>query len=192
LLVFGPWVLFLLGPQYLHARPAFLMLVLFESIDALGLLNHTLIVGVRRVNHWSLVQVVRIAILVAVFPFFADSYGLMGVAIARGCAWVGAGAVAYWVVFRRLPVRPAVPVQYPLHLALTSVLAFICHLRGDTSGSWVSNVALFGGAVAAFAVCGGYRLSELKDLYARLRGRPPAEGPPVGTLGPMGGGPHGA
>jgi O-antigen/teichoic acid export membrane protein len=172
LFVFGPSILAFLGPQYTQALPAFFVLLLFESIDALGPLNHTLIIGVRSVNYWTLVQAVRLGIFALLFPFLVQPFGLVGVTVARGCAGITAGSVAYWIVWRRLPVRPALPVQYPLHFAMTLTLAAVACTRGDTSGFWVSNVALFCGAVGAFALCGGYRAIELKRLYAFLRQSP--------------------
>ena len=169
LLAFIRPVLGIFGREYLDAAPILILLLAFCSLDSLGPLNHTLIVGMSKMTPWTVVQVLRLAGFVVGSLALFGHLGMLGVVLARGVAWTLAGALAYWIVLRRLPLRPRVPWAYVWQLLLTMALAELSLLRIHTPDLW-SDFLSFGITFATFCLLGRYSLQEFTWLFSSILG----------------------
>jgi O-antigen/teichoic acid export membrane protein len=153
-----------LGEDYASAHASFVLLLLFVSLDSLGLLNHTFIVGLKKTGSWTAVQLLRFVAFVVLFHILAPGLGLLGVVLARGIAWGLAGTLAIAVTLYRLPIRLPIPRQYFLQLGLSAALGALVQLAPGVSSDWTWGVLLSAAALLAFFTLGGYRLSEVRQL----------------------------
>ncbi len=176
----GP-VLSIFGSQYAASRDALLLFLLFTSIDSLGPLNHNLLIGMKEVNTWVVIQFIRVSTFLSLFALWGDRYGLVGIVAARGLAWCLAGALAYWVVLRKMPTKLRIPRQFFLHVGISVTLVLLGYLRPETGWAWIWGIVLYLVALAAFLVFGGYKFSEFKQLRSLWRGEG-RTGPPEGQV----------
>ncbi len=158
-----------LGTRYASIYPSLLLLLCFVSLDSLGPVNHTLIVGLKKLKEWTVVQSVRLIGFFILFVVFAPSRGIPGVVLARGLAWILAGAVGYRIVLRHLPVKVRIPREYFLFVGLSFCLAAVCYWRRGLPSNLVLDAALFLTAFAVFLFAGRYSMSEFRNLGDSLR-----------------------
>ncbi len=170
LIAFASPLLHFLGQRYASSHSVFLLLLLFATLDCLGPLNHTYIVGMKKLNSWSVVQTTRLVGFVVLFTLLAGRYGLLGVVLARGFAWMLAGALAYWIALKRLALRISIPRQYFLYVAISAALVALCYGMRDSLSGWGWSTLLFVVATGSFLLLGGYGPAEFHQLIDLRRG----------------------
>ncbi len=160
LLAFAGPVLRIFGTQYVAATHAVMLLLVFNVLDSLTGLNSVLMVGLGRPNCWTAAQAIRIAVFIPAFWWLAPKYGLLGVVIARGIAWSLVAGFSFYVVKRRLQVRPHIPGQFALSAALAVAVAVLQH-QLSPSGPAVSGAILLL-ALAVLFIAGRYTFDDLR------------------------------
>lgn len=163
LLAFGQPILSIFGKQYVNAYAVLLLLVVVHGLDSLTWLNATLMSGVGQPNYWIATQIVRIGFFVALFGWLTNRYGLLGVAVTRGIAWLLAEAFSFYVVLKRLGLRLRIPRQFPLSAGIILCLGAM-QFWGRVNSLWLSPV-LF---LASFALLFGFGGYHLRDLTLKM------------------------
>jgi O-antigen/teichoic acid export membrane protein/L-amino acid N-acyltransferase YncA len=168
LLAFAPWVLGLAGVRYTGALLPFVLLMVLASLDALGSLNYSLLSGAKDMTAWSAVQSLRLAVFVPSAMLLITRAGLKGVVMARGGAWLFAGALAYWLIRRRLRMEVRLPAQYWVHVALTCALGVTTYTLGEQGGFPLS-ASMWLLALAVFWVAIRNEIPGLRTLWITAR-----------------------